>query len=423
MALAGHAPIPPKESVMKKIFAFVHQLFLRPSLRIGLGVLVTGGFIAGILSWQGFNTAMDYTNKEEFCLNCHTMHDNLLPELQKTVHWNNRTGVRARCPDCHVPHNFTDKLARKMQASREVLAQFTGQIDTREKFKEHRIVLAQREWARFAANGSRECRTCHDYKDMDFNKMRPTSQVAMRSAAARNQSCMDCHKGIAHQLPDLKGARNPAFDTLVSSASGQSVSTGKDYFTVVPQDLFADAELKSKVGAIEVASRVRMLEIKGDAQQVELTLWRKAKGYGRVWYSEFGLNITNAVLNKDVAQKPELVKVIASKEDPVTGLEWQQVQAKLWIKKGSLIDSVEPIWTIARASYTQSCSVCHRQPIESNHDANSWPGLFGGMVGFTSMDGDTSKVVLKYLQSHSSDFSKKPHATDAADPSLQTARP
>ena len=242
-------------------------------------------------------------------------------------------------------------------------------------------------------------------------------------AAARNQSCMDCHKGIAHQLPDLKGARNPAFDTLVSSAAGQGVSTGKDYFTVVPQDLFADAELKNKVGAIEVASRVKVLETRGEAQQVELTLWRKAKGYGRVWYGEFGLNITNAVLNKDVAQKPELVKVIASKEDPVTGLEWQQVQAKLWIKKGSLIDSVEPIWTIARASYTQSCSVCHRQPIESNHDANSWPGLFGGMVGFTSMDGDTAKVVLKYLQSHSSDFSKKPQATDAADPSLQTARP
>jgi hypothetical protein len=32
-------------------------------------------------------------------------------------------------------------------------------------------------------------------------------------------------------------------------------------------------------------------------------------------------------------------------------------------------------------------------------------------------------VVLKYLQSHSSDFSKKPHDAGAADASLQTARP
>lgn len=408
---------------MRNFFKLISQVFLRPAVQIGLGVLVTGGFIAGILAWQGFNTAMDTTNKEEFCLTCHTMHDNLLPELQKTVHWSNRTGVRARCPDCHVPHNFTDKVARKMQASREVLSHLMGDIGTREKFKEHRIVLAQREWARFAANGSRECRNCHDYKNMDINKMRPTSQVSMRNAAARNQSCVDCHKGIAHQLPDMKGSRNPAFDTLVSEAAGQRVSQGKNYFNVIPRDVFSDAELKSKIGSIEVATKVKILETKGEAQHIELTLWRKNKGYGRVWYSDFGLNVTNAVFDKQIAQDKSFVKVLESKEDSVTGLEWQKVQATVWVKKGALIDSLEPIWTVARASYNQSCSVCHRQPDEAHFDANTWPGLFGGMVGFTSMDGDTAKVVLKYLQFHSSDFSKKPHGATAADSSLQTARP
>lgn len=140
---------------MNKIFRFIGQLFLRPSVKIGLGVLVTGGFIAGAFSWHGFNVLMEATNQEEFCISCHTMHDNLLPELQKTVHWSNRTGVRARCPDCHVPHEFTDKVARKMQASREVWGHLVGTIGTREKFKEHRIVLAQREWARFSATARR----------------------------------------------------------------------------------------------------------------------------------------------------------------------------------------------------------------------------------------------------------------------------
>ena len=72
----------------------------------------------------------------------------MLPELQKTVHFKNRTGVRAVCSDCHVPHDFTDKVARKMQASREVLSEVMGDIDTREKFLNHRVVLAQREWGR-----------------------------------------------------------------------------------------------------------------------------------------------------------------------------------------------------------------------------------------------------------------------------------
>lgn len=118
---------------------------------------------------------MEATNEESFCISCHTMGDNLLPELQKTVHWQNRSGVRARCPDCHVPHDFTDKVARKMQASREVWGHIVGTIGTREKFKEHRIVLAQREWERFQANNSKECRNCHDYNSMDFQKMRVTS--------------------------------------------------------------------------------------------------------------------------------------------------------------------------------------------------------------------------------------------------------
>ena len=408
---------------MRKLFRFIGDLFLRPSVRIGLGVLVTGGFIAGVLSWQGFNTAMEATNKEEFCISCHTMHDNLLPELQKTVHWNNRSGVRARCPDCHVPHNFTDKVARKMQASREVWGQLVGTIGTREKFKEHRIVLAQREWARFSANGSKECRACHDYKDMDFDKMRPSSQVAMRSAAARDQSCVDCHKGVAHQLPEMKGARNPAFDTLVSNASGQSVSAGNEYYLVVPQDLFADEALTQRIGSVEVATQVKVLETKGEAQRIELALWRKNKGYARVWYSSFGLNITSAILDKEVAQDTGFVNVLASQEDPMTGLEWQQVKASAWMRKGSLIDSVEPIWTIARASYNTSCSVCHRQPDEAHFDTNTWPGLFAGMVGFTSIDQDTARVVLKYLQSHSSDFSTTQHGAGSPESALQTARP
>lgn len=391
---------------IKHVFQAAYQLFMRPSAKIGLGVLVTGGFIAGAVFWGGFNYGMEKTNQEEFCLSCHTMEDNLLPELQKTVHWKNRTGVRARCPDCHVPHNFTDKIARKMQASREVFAHVVGTIGTREKFQEHRIVLAQREWARFKANNSKECRNCHDYDSMDFSKMRVTSQMMMRRAAENNASCVDCHKGVAHQLPSMKGARNPAFDTLVSAAHGISVGNGKTYYSVTPQDLFADAGLGQQIGSLEIATPVKVLQTKGDAVEVELTMWRKNKGFGRVLFGHFGLNITNAILDKEFAGKPENIKVLESKVDELTGLEWQHVTVHGWVKKGNFVESPEAIWDVARASYSQSCSVCHRQPSEAGHDANQWPGLFAGMVGFTNMDEDTAKLVLKYLQTHSSDFVK-----------------
>ncbi|MCK8462898.1 pentaheme c-type cytochrome TorC [Aliiroseovarius sp. S1339] len=409
--------------MIKKTLRATRDLFLKPSVKIGLGILVTGGFIAGAASWQGFNTALEVTNSEEFCLSCHTMRDNMLPELQKTVHWSNRSGVRAECQDCHVPHEFTDKIARKMQASREVWGQLVGTIGTREKFEEHRVVLARREWARMEANDSRECRACHDYKDMDINLMRPTSQVAMRAAAERDESCISCHKGIAHHLPDLKGTHNPAFDTLVSAASSTRVKAEDDYYAVLPHKIYADAELTQEIGSIEVAAKVTVLEANDDAQRVELDLWRKNKGFGRVWYSNFGLNITSAILSKEVSRDENLVSVLESKEDPATGLEWQNVKAEVWMPTASLIDSPEEIWEIAAASYNQQCSTCHRQPEVAHFDANSWPAQFGGMVGFTSMDDDTAKMVLKYLQKHSSDFIETAHGGDPTKGVIQSARP
>ena len=74
-----------------------------------------------------FNTALEVTNTETFCTSCHEMHDNVYQELTRTIHFSNRSGVRATCPDCHVPHEWTDKIARKMQASKEVWARSSGQ--------------------------------------------------------------------------------------------------------------------------------------------------------------------------------------------------------------------------------------------------------------------------------------------------------
>ena len=93
-----------------------------PSRYFSLAFLSFGGFIAGIVFWGGFNTAMELTNTEAFCTGCHEMRDNVFQEIKPTIHYTNRSGVRATCPDCHVPHEWTDKIVRKMQASKEVWA-------------------------------------------------------------------------------------------------------------------------------------------------------------------------------------------------------------------------------------------------------------------------------------------------------------
>lgn len=183
----------------------------RPSTYFSLGFLTLGGFIAGVVFWGAFNTAMELTNTEAFCTGCHEMRDNTFAELKTTIHFSNRSGVHAKCSDCHVPHNWTDKIARKMQASKEVWAKVFGVVNTREKFQDKRLELAEHEWARFKANDSLECRNCHSFEYMDFTRQSPRAQEAhQRFLGTGEKTCIDCHKGIAHQLPNMTQAQADA---------------------------------------------------------------------------------------------------------------------------------------------------------------------------------------------------------------------
>jgi len=174
----------------------------RPSVRYSLGGLLITGFFVGIIFWGGFNTAMEATNTEQFCISCHEMRDNVYPEYQQTIHYSNRTGVRAVCSDCHVPREWGYKMVRKVEASKEVWGKITGTIDTREKFEAKRLTLARREWARMKANDSRECRNCHSLESMASEAQKQRARRQHEMAREENLTCIDCHKGIAHHKPE-----------------------------------------------------------------------------------------------------------------------------------------------------------------------------------------------------------------------------
>lgn len=175
----------------------------RPSARWSVGALLAAGIVAGILLWGGFHTAMDATNTLAFCANsCHEMHDNVYQEYLSTVHYTNRTGVRAVCSDCHVPRDWAHKVLRKIKATGELYGHFTGKIDTKEKFEKHRMELAQNEWRQMKATDSRECRNCHAFTAMEKEKQRPRAQKRHAEAQQQGLTCIDCHKGVAHLLPD-----------------------------------------------------------------------------------------------------------------------------------------------------------------------------------------------------------------------------
>ncbi|MDR0996264.1 MAG: NapC/NirT family cytochrome c [Zoogloeaceae bacterium] len=197
---------------------------------------IIAAFVVGIVFVAVFNTTMNWTNTEGFCISCHEMKDNVYREYQQTVHYSNRSGVRAICSDCHVPHEFVPKMVRKVQASNELLQKMLGTIDTREKFLAKRPQLAQNEWRRMKANDSQECRNCHKMDYFDFTKQGYRAQKQHSESLLTGQkTCIDCHKGIAHELPPIaqgirmdseEGVPEAVFHPVVPKAEPASQPAG-----------------------------------------------------------------------------------------------------------------------------------------------------------------------------------------------------
>jgi len=186
--------------LIKRIMQGFAPLF-RPAARIPVIVLLGAGVIVGIVGVVGFNASLHATNTEAFCTSCHEMYSQPYQAVQQTAHFNNRSGVRPICSDCHVPHAFIPKMIRKVEAAREVWGHLTGMIDTPEKYAAHLEDMKAREIARLQANDSAPCRSCHDVERMDLAQQSEKARFYHGAMSEKNKTCIDCHQGIAHTYP------------------------------------------------------------------------------------------------------------------------------------------------------------------------------------------------------------------------------
>ena len=163
------------------------------SLIIFLTVLVGAIFITG------FNTAVDKIDNLEFCISCHYVRATIYQEYKESTHYKNSSGVRAECDDCHVPKPFIPLVLSKINASKHIFHHLIGSINTVEKLEDKRLILAKREWQRMEETDSRECRSCHDEKAMDFSQQKRRARELHQDAEENNETCIDCHKGLTHK--------------------------------------------------------------------------------------------------------------------------------------------------------------------------------------------------------------------------------
>jgi cytochrome c-type protein NapC len=200
-------PHAPQEKVNMKIFAKLRALGSRP----GSIVLLFVGLVLGVAFFGSAGSFMVYANSEKFCAtSCHEM-SFLAAEHKGTIHDTNRSGVRATCNDCHVPHGYITNYLAKLGLFSDYWGHFvTKSLDTKEKFEAKRYDLATRVWTYMKENDSRECRHCHTTAKMDPDKQTDKAKARHERGRAEGLTCIDCHFAIAHSEPDGPGPQELA---------------------------------------------------------------------------------------------------------------------------------------------------------------------------------------------------------------------
>src|SRR4029077_8580686 len=115
-----------------------------PSARWSVLALLIVGLLIGAGGVIATQVMVAETGTNEFCGGaCHSMQW-VAQEYKQSVHYANRTGVRAGCHDCHIPDHYPKLLWYKAKAGiNDAIQEARGVISTEEKFKKERLRLAK----------------------------------------------------------------------------------------------------------------------------------------------------------------------------------------------------------------------------------------------------------------------------------------
>ena len=173
-----------------------------PSARWSVLALLVIGIVVGAGAVIGTQVMVAVTGSNEFCSGaCHSMQW-VANEYRQSVHFANRTGVRATCHDCHIPHEYPGLLWYKAKAGlKDAIGEMRGVISTEAKFHQERKRMAEEVWAEFKETNSANCQHCHAFDATIVAKQQEFVRPMHEQVLAKSATCIDCHKGVAHAEP------------------------------------------------------------------------------------------------------------------------------------------------------------------------------------------------------------------------------
>ncbi len=157
-------------------------------------ICVLGGIcLGGLLALVGAEM-VEHTSGIEFCGRCHSMKGVAAAYLNDVHGGNNKRGVKAKCADCHLPHDnvFSYITAKGYTGVKDVLGElfWADSVD----WEAH---LQKRKEFTYSSG----CKKCHDLDAIRYEI--PKAYLAHQDfKTGKVTSCVHCHEHVGHK--DIK---------------------------------------------------------------------------------------------------------------------------------------------------------------------------------------------------------------------------
>ena len=355
-------------------------------------VLVTSGLV---LSAVALSPSLSST---AFCQSCHEMG---MPDQEYTesAHFKNASGVRAECSSCHLPNDMANKLVAKVDALRHVFGHMVGRLSTDEKYEGARLRMAEKVWRNMEGNDSRECRSCHNEDAFVFEKFSSHSEgLRMSKGLAEGKTCIDCHKGLVHKMPDRSSGYKKLLEKLLAETSDPDIDADKVYpLETVHSYSNKHGEVESRILA---ATELTILDNAGDWLRVRVDGWQQ-QDVDAMIYELQGKRIFAVALEKQARKRPVVHSTML---DPDTEQTWHRVSYETWVTSNGMVEDKSKLWDYGAKLHSASCGQCHMAIPAKNFLANQWIGVMNDMKrNVRHLSKEQYRFLRKYLQLNAKD--------------------
>ena len=256
---------------------------------IWLPFLLTGTII-GILLTLGGKSAIRYTSTNEYCQSCH-IHVDADESWKKSSHYQNESGVRVGCVDCHLPpegsfNHFSTKVktglhdlyAYHFKDSAKFNWESKGQLEYAVKivFNESCIRCHQNLFPKGLSNDGG---TAHLYYE--------------QKAEALNLHCINCHLDVGHFNPDYKHSKMTGIPVTLDKSQkifteSAKISDFTNFTEQIPNTAISFKMIAIKGGSFSMGSPANESYRKADeGPQRKITLSPFFMGEVEVTWNEF----------------------------------------------------------------------------------------------------------------------------------------